>query len=250
MNENPDLPSAPRFVLAVETSIMTSSVALLDNSVLVAEQTVRTARGHASKLLPMVDNMMEAAGLALSDVDLMAVPLGPGSFTGIRIGLSTMKGLAWSSKTPLVGVCSLETLALGTGIRDQPVVAVLDARKGEVFLAIYKHSMDGSLEVLLEPIVAPPERALSKAGEVLGDTPGVFVGEGVRVYPEVFSKCVVLERHFDLVRAAVMGARARRVFEEKGASSASELQPIYLRRSDAEIQVGAPTGTRETVILT
>lgn len=237
------------WTLAIETSVMTSSVALLDGDTVQAERTVRTARGHASKLLPMVQDILEEAKVAPQDLSLIVVPVGPGSFTGIRIGISTAKGLGWSLGVPLVGVCSLETLAAGTGERQRPVVSVLDARKGEVFLGVYRFLDDDKLEVLMSPVVAPPETALEQAREVLDGREAIYVGEGLRAYPDVFRDEQTMGRSWDVIRGVVMGKLGKAAFDRDGGASAEKLQPIYLRRSDAEIQVGLPTGTRKTVIL-
>jgi len=237
------------WTLAIETSVMTSSVALMDGLVVQAERTVRTARGHASKLLPMVEAILLEAKVSPQELGLIVVPVGPGSFTGIRIGISTAKGLGWSLGVPLVGVCSLESLAAGTGQRDIPVVSVLDARKGEVFMGAYQVGSEGRLDVLMSPIVAPPASALEQVNEVLEGRGGVFVGEGIRAYPDTFADVSTLAPSWDVIRAVVMGRIGKERFEQGGAASAEQLQPIYLRRSDAEIQVGLPTGTRKTVIL-
>lgn len=238
-----------RWTLAIETSVLTSSVALLDGEVVQAESTVKTARGHASRLLPMVESVLETAGITTADLDLIVVPLGPGSFTGIRIGLSTAKGLAWALKIPAVGICSLEILARGSGIQNTPIVSVLDARKGEVFLGIYRVDSAGELEVILPPMVSKPLEALECVEGALSGTEALYVGEGVRAYPDVFRNQTLLPHLFDVIRGSVSASAGRALFLEKGNAEPQDLQPIYLRRSDAEIQMGLPTGTREMVFL-
>ena len=243
------MPSSPFWTLAVETSTLAASVCVLEDNEIVVETTVRTGRGHASKLLPSIESALEEAAVSLADLSLLVVPTGPGSFTGIRIGLSTVKALAWSSGTPAVGISSLEALAAGVGPASSLIASVIDARKGEVFTALYRPVAGGGLESIGNALVAKPERALVEIDALAAGEPVVFVGNGLSEYPEWFGGCARVAPFFDRVRAAPLGHLGLRAYRKNGAQSLPEIQPIYLRRSDAEIQVGAPTGQRETVVL-
>lgn len=238
-----------QWVLAVETSTMTSSVALVRHGEVIAERSVKTRRGHASKLLPMIDAVLTDGGIEIAEVDLIAVPIGPGSFTGIRIGISTMKAIAWARSIPMVGVSSLETLAAGTGRAGQTVVPVLDARKGEVFCAVYTLDEQGIPFPGMPPIAASPQTVLERVREHLDGREALFVGDGIRCYFDLFAHLPCLAPEWDLIRGVTMANLGRVHFLRNGSAANPAVQPLYLRRSDAEIQVGVPTGARETVIL-
>ena len=180
---------------------------------------------------------------------MLVVPTGPGSFTGIRIGLATLKALAWSDKTPAVGVSSLDALAVGLGPSENCVASIIDARKGEVFVSVYGPSTDGKRSRLGEPFVSKPERALEEIDSRCGDQEVLFVGNGLAEYPTTFGERLCAAPMFNRVRAAALAHLGIRAYRQRGADSLPDIQPIYLRRSDAEIQVGAPTGRRETVVL-
>ena len=235
------------WTLAIETSVMTSSVALLDGDIVQAERTVRTARGHASKLLPMVQDILEEAGLSPQDVNLIVVPVGPGSFTGIRMESQPRKAsvglwgfLWWGSVAwrPL-----LQELENGNA---RSFRCWMRGRRG--ILGVYRIGEDEGVETIMSQWLRPLRAHFAWPGGTGGST-AIFVGEGIRVYPEVFGSEQTLSRPWDVIRGVVMGQLGRQVFHRDGGASAEKLQPIYLRRSDAEIQVGLPTGTRKTVIL-
>ncbi len=249
MTHSNESSNKPLWTLAIETATMVASVALLEDDRVRAEWTYQTRRGHATALLPAIEASMERVGVTMEDLGLVVVPVGPGSFTGIRIGLSTARGIAWSLGIPAVGVSSLETLAVSVGNRSEWVVPVLDARKSELFAAVYRVDWAGVKETLVEPFVAPPEEVARRVQEALGDSPALFVGEGLYVKPEVFENVPRVPRSWDLIRSAVAGQIGRRRFLEEGGAKEEALQAIYLRRSDAEIQVGDPTGEAEIIVL-
>jgi len=150
-------------VLGVETATPLASSAVVDASGVLAERVLRGPMRHLEWLAPAVDGMLRDAGLGPGDVEGIAVSVGPGGFTGLRIGIATAAAWARARRTPLVGVGTLEALALAAGLRDA-VLAALDAHRGEVAAALYRVPVAGEPEPLVPPTVAPPEAV---AAEVL-----------------------------------------------------------------------------------
>jgi len=147
-----------------------------------AGEVVADLLGRASGVLADAAALLEAEGLTPADVDVIAASLGPGSFTGLRVGLATAKGLAWAAGAQLVGVSSLETLAAGVPDTDGLIAPVLDARRGEVYGALFRGRTR-----LLPDSVAPPEAWATRLAEAAGDEPLVLVGDGLARYPEALS---------------------------------------------------------------
>jgi tRNA threonylcarbamoyladenosine biosynthesis protein TsaB len=168
-------------VLALECSTTTCQVALLDDERLLAERGAPASQ-TSEALLPLVDALTRELGLSPADLDLLATSAGPGSFTGLRIGLATAKGLAFALGRPLVTVSSLAALALTAGQPGQLVMTVVDARRGDVYGALYRIDGPGRLEVLVPDQLTTPAALLQAAGvsdlSALG--PGlVTAGDGV-----------------------------------------------------------------------
>ena len=233
--------SWPRFTLGVETATLTLSVALFEGMTCVEERTTHAPRGHAALLLPEIQAILQARGLGPADLDLIAVSMGPGSFTGIRIGMATARALSWASGVEIVGTCSLEALAEGLGAVNVLVAPVLDARKSEVFGAVYRVDARGHvIETLCPPVVESPvsfAARLDPLGEEI-----VCVGEGLRVYPDIVGRHSRGDDSRDTPLGGVTAALGRRQAIAGERPGLEALQPIYLRRSDAEIQIGPPTG--------
>lgn len=124
-------------ILAIETATAACSVAVTDGERVLAELTLEVPRAHSTRLMPLVAQAVSDSGLAKTDLDLIAVGVGPGSFTGLRIGLATAKGLAFALDKPCVGVPTLKSLAYGTGAQMGLVLPVLDAKRGQVYAAAY-----------------------------------------------------------------------------------------------------------------
>ena len=227
-------------VLAVDTAAGGCSVALLDGEALVAEQASREANGPVSRLLPLIDELLARAGLKPSRVDLMAVTRGPGSFTGLRVGLATVQGLALATGVPVVAVSTLEALAFQAAA-DAVVAPMIDARRGEVYCAVYRVA-DGRPTVLApEAALAPGEAARRIEGDCL------LIGSGVPVYEEelvavLADRAVLAPPDLHALRAASVGRLALRRIGE--AVPAEELIPRYLRDADAKPSAGKPAPGR------
>lgn len=162
-------------VLGIETSTVRGSVALVENGQLVARQEHTEANAHAERLLPLIDAAMKAAGWEASGLQRIGVGLGPGSFTGVRVGLALAQGLALGLQIPLVGVCSLRAMAAAVppglpGLR----VACLDARRGEVFVGAYE---DATASTAPAPLVVPRGELDKLLNRLSNTAPLVVTGE-------------------------------------------------------------------------
>ena len=217
--------------LALETSGRTGSVAVVrreeDGSMTrLAERESTPPRGHGGPLMVELEALLQEAGLSVRDVSLFAANVGPGSFTGIRVGLSAVNAMAWSLGRAACGVNGL--LALAHNVSGAAVIApVLDARKGEVFGALYRRT-DAGYEELLAPVAMKPAAFV----EAVSAQSPVFVGSGVGTYPDVFGP----ERFAPAIRASTVAELALDMAAREALAPA---QPVYVRPSEAEVKFGA-----------
>lgn len=215
-------------LLAVDTSTPFGSVAILDGDSVI-ERRLDLALSHTERLLPAIEELLIQAQLQLSDLDGLAVAVGPGSFTGLRIGLATMKAFAQGSGLPLAGISTLEALAYNGRESVEPVAAVVDAKRKEVFFALYQFVNGEMRETLLQEQVSKPSEAaalLKNFGTVR------VVGDGVGAYPEIFGKEFPFEVDYE-VHAGQIAKLALSRLPKKG--EGLELTLNYIRKSDAEL---------------
>jgi tRNA threonylcarbamoyladenosine biosynthesis protein TsaB len=227
-------------LLAVETSTPTGAVALLEDGRVVAESRLSVEGTHGGRLLATIDGLLGAAGWTVRGLDGLAIAVGPGSFTGLRIGISTVKGLAFATGTPLVAVPTLPALAWSLPFAAYPLCPVLDARKGEVYAGLFGTAR-GRLE-RLGPDRAVGPRALA---EELAGEPGpagrvIFLGDGVAIYGEVFTDILgeaacLAPPGFRLPSAVSVGALGMEALARGEVVDPAALTPIYLRPSEAEL---------------
>lgn len=219
-------------ILASDTSTSILSVALCEGERTVAETMVDCGRSHAERMLMTVDWVLAEAGLALRDVDMLAVSAGPGSFTGLRVGVATWKGLALATGLPLVGVPTLDAMARIMTLDAGVVCPLLDAKMGEVFGAIYDFR-GGVPHKVHEDVAAPVEVLL---GQVTG--PVHFLGEGAARYrariEAVLPEAVFVQRKDGTPRASAVAAEARAMLARGCPTDAERVAPVYLRKSQAE----------------
>jgi tRNA threonylcarbamoyladenosine biosynthesis protein TsaB len=232
-------------VLAIDTATPATVVGLrkADGAVLEARDDPRPGErpGHCTRLLPLAAGLLAEVGLRWSEIDRVAVGVGPGTFTGLRVGLATAQGLARSSEAELVGISSLAALAHGCAQREagsgriaagEPtVLAAIDARRGEVFVAGYQQGMELLSPKALEPAAVPA--AMAELG-MLADSGPLAVGDGAVLYRDAFERAgaSVPEDDSPLHR---IGANALCELCVGAPASAGPLLPDYLRRPDAAI---------------
>jgi len=217
-----------------------------DAEVILAETVVESGRLHAERLVGMVDWALGATGLSLSDIDMLAVGIGPGSFTGLRIGVATFKGLALGASVGLVGVSSLDALARLAPVQQGTVAVLSDARMGEVFGALYQVS-EGRITKLTEDRACPVDALLTEV-----ESGGYFLGDGAALYAERI-QAVLPEAHIDnglhsAQRASSVAAEANTMLCSGVASDAALVSPVYIRASQAEVNRDLKGGSVKKVV--
>ena len=226
----------PMKILAVDTATKSCSVAIVQKETILAEITLVREQTHSKHLMEVIKSVSLLSGIAISDLDGFAVTRGPGSFTGLRIGLSTVKGLAAASGKPIVGISSLKCLAIQSYVPSFSICPIIDARKGEVYWAFYRYQ-DSQLQQLYPEQVTPPGNILSDIHE-----PCVFVGNGAHLYQEVIGLELGNLAHFapdsqSIIRGATVAFLSQNRFVKGNIDDSSSLAPCYIRRSDAEINL-------------
>lgn len=221
-------------ILAVDTSTTSCSVAVVEKENLLAEATVVRKQTHSKHLMEMIDNVVHFAGLTIAEIDGFAVTKGPGTFTGLRIGISTIKGLAVASGKPVVGISSLEALAKQCAFASYLICPLIDARKKEVYFARYRFS-DGVLKMVTGEKVLPPAGAVSDINE-----PSLFVGNGAKLYRSVIATQMGAQAYFatpwqNTIRASTVAQLSMGRFAERKTDNIAMFLPQYIRKPDAQL---------------
>ncbi|MDX9715682.1 MAG: tRNA (adenosine(37)-N6)-threonylcarbamoyltransferase complex dimerization subunit type 1 TsaB [Dissulfurispiraceae bacterium] len=221
--------------LGIETSTMLGGAAVVEDNRLVAEVRVNVKTTHSEGLLPVIDFMLRSAKIDLQQIDLLSISAGPGSFTGLRVGFSTIKGLAFSSNKLVATVSSLEALAWNMAFCEHQVCPIFDARKKEVYTGIYRWNGSG-FDLLL------PECAMSLDDLLAGiDKPTVFLGEGADLWRNIICDrlggLALFVPPQQSVPSPANVAYLGLLKAEKGMlEESAALAPRYLRKSEAEIK--------------
>ena len=223
--------------LTIDTTTKVSAVALAEDGLLIAESFLHTKLNHSERLVPMLDQLFTAAAWKLEDLDLIGVVRGPGSFTGIRIGIATAQGLAQVLNLPLLGILSLDALAWAGWGRDEEIVPILDARKNEWYTARYRwETGTPKAKCLTQPQALSTERWLEELKKL--QRPVCFVGDAAWKYQAQIEialgeRAVILPEYQSLPRGAYA---AREVWARRQEVGAGEpLEPYYIRFSEAEV---------------
>ena len=231
-------------VLALDTTTRTGSVALIDNDRVVAERRGDPSRPHAERLPREILSLLAGQGRRSSDVDLFAVASGPGSFTGLRVGIATIQGLAFVHQRRVAAVSALDALAQSAA-RDLPAGAIVgiwtDAQRRDVFTALYQVGCAPAftlarLRQIDPPAVGDPAATLLRWPRLADSQPIVFAGEGSRQYGELIRAQRPDARIIDAPPlAGVIGLMAAVMAETGDTIEPAEIRPLYIRRPDAEI---------------
>lgn len=233
-------------VLAIDSSGMTATVAVVEDTQTIAEYTVNFKKTHSQTLLPMIDTMGKMIELDLKSIDAIAVAGGPGSFTGLRIGSATAKGLGLALEKPLIHVPTVDGLAYNLYGCQDIICPIMDARRKQVYTGMYtfaRRELEGSkeTEVVLDVLEAQNASPIDELIERLNihGRPVVFLGDGVPVYQDVIREKMRVPFSFapasaNRQRAAVVGALGIQYYKEGKFETAMEHQPDYLRVSQAE----------------
>ena len=223
-------------ILGIDTATTSCSVAIVDETSLISEFTIYREETHSKHLMEMIQTAVRMAGLNISDIDGFAVTRGPGSFTGLRIGISTIKGLALASEKPIVGVSSLEALALQVSYSRDLICPILDARKGEVYFSRYRFQ-HGHLIKQTKECVATPDKAIDDLNEYC-----LFVGNGALLYKEMILEKMGEFASFaplihNTIRASSLAYFSMKHFENNDTDDIKDVLPHYIRKSDAELNL-------------
>lgn len=223
-------------LLGIDSSGMTASAAIVSGDILVAEFTVNNKQTHSQTLLPMIDQVVKMSGIGLEEMDGIAVAAGPGSFTGLRIGSSTAKGMALALNKPIIPVPTLEGMAYRMAGFGGVICPLMDARRSQVYTGIYR--MSGSrMECLLEQCAVDILEIAAKVNELNENV--VFLGDGVPVQRAVLEEKIKVSYqfaplHLNRQSAASVAALGMIYMEEGKIEDAKDHKPIYLRQSQAE----------------
>lgn len=225
-------------ILAIDTATTSCSVAAIDDGLLCAELTMDKKQTHSKHLMPTIDSVLGAAGFHVGDLDGFAVTIGPGSFTGLRIGIATIKGMAFAVNKPVVGISSLEALAWQCTDRSDLICPLLDARKAEVYCATYRFSDDRLVEQTPARAVKP-DVLVREIKE-----PCVFIGPGAQLYRRKIQNVVGDQAYFvpddqNMIRASSIAYLSLKRFQANDIDRLADLAPQYIRKSDAELSAAA-----------
>lgn len=223
-------------LLALDSSGLVASVAVLEDDSLLAEYTVNYKKTHSQTLLPMLDTIAQMIELDLNNLDAIAIAAGPGSFTGLRIGSATAKGLGLALNKPLIAVPTVDALAYNLFDTDKLICPIMDARRAQVYTGIYRFE-DHKL-IPLENQMAISVKELAEKLNTVGQEV-IFLGDGVSVYRQLLDELLTVPHtyapaHVNKQRAAAVGALGALYYKEGKFVDAAAHQPEYLRKSQAE----------------
>lgn len=223
-------------ILAIDSSGLVATVALLCDDILVGEYTIHNKKTHSQTLLPMIDKMLSMADFSVKNLDAIAVSSGPGSFTGLRIGASTAKGLGQALSIPLIAVPALEGLAYNLMGAEAYVCPLMDARRNQAYYGIYDVSKPIP-DAIVTQTAAPIEEVVQKVNQLGKKT--IFLGDGVPVFKTYIEEHreVPCEWAADSVRyqkAASVASLGRQYAALGKMQKAADFAPVYLRLSQAE----------------
>ncbi len=218
--------------LAFDTSFKTAAVALLEDDTVLYDSFINSGLNHSETLLPAIDQAFRQLRLKIKDVDLFACALGPGSFTGLRVGVSTLKGLLLACAKPAVGASSLAAVALNVTDNNSLIYPVMDASRGQVYTATYRYSNNLLQQISPEKVVDPDKILLDSEDEM------IFVGEGAIKYREIFMQKAknarIAPAMEQFIRASAVGILGREKFLRNELLDPLTFTPVYLRAADAK----------------
>lgn len=226
-------------ILALESSAIAASVCVMEEEKILSEFYMNTKQTHSQTLLPMAKTALEYAGLSIKDLDLLAVSAGPGSFTGVRIGVACIKGLAFPQNTPCCGISTLEAMAMNFRQQEGLVCACMDARCGQVYNALFLTG-GGAVQRLTEDRALSIEELAKELPQRIQETgkPLLLVGDGAKLcFTSPFFEAIPAQlapEHLQMQRASGVAEAARRAFERGEIVTPEQLAPIYLRLPQAQ----------------
>ena len=223
-------------ILGIDTSTSCGAVGLINDGEVISDYLLHIPVTHSERLLGAIEFVLKEARCSIGDVDGWAISLGPGSFTGLRIGVSTVKGLAFATGKPVAGVSTLDALASQVSPTSYPICPILDARKKEVYTASYRYGEGGFLERQSDDQALRPEDLVKKIKEQT-----IFLGDGVRAYRDFLlhslpSLAIFPPAPFHFSHGSMVAKLGFEFFEKGKHLNVSTFSPIYIRPSEAEVK--------------
>ena len=223
-------------ILAIDSSGLVASVAVVTEDAMLAEYTINFKKTHSQTLLPMLNEIVRMVELDLSDVDAIAVAAGPGSFTGLRIGSATAKGLGLALQKPIIAVPTLEGLAYNLFGTDKLICPMMDARRMQVYTGLYQFNKT-KLEVMKQQTAIEVALLLEEINQL--DREVIFIGDGADAYKAILKEKTSVNYtfapiHLSRQRAGAIGALGIEYYKKGSIETAAQHEPIYLRVSQAE----------------
>ena len=224
-------------ILGIESAALVASVAIIDENVTIAEYTTNFKKTHSETLLPMLNEIVKMTGVDLKELSAIAISGGPGSFTGLRIGAASAKGLGLALDLPLIHVPTLDAMALNIYSSNALIVPIMDARRNQVYTGIYKN--DHQLEVVRESMAVSIDELLDILREIDKEEKIVFLGDGVPVFREYIDENFEIAHDFapanlNRQRASNIAMLGMEMFKEGKTMISDDMRPEYLRKSQAE----------------
>ena len=224
-------------IIAIDSSGLVATVAVLADDTVIAEYTVNYKKTHSQTLLPMLDEIKKMTELDLASVDAIAIAAGPGSFTGLRIGSATAKGLGLALKKPIIEVPTVDALAMNMWGTADVICPMMDARRGQVYTGFYEFDEDGRLRVIRAQFAEDAGVVTELLNEI--GRPVVVLGDGVPVSKKTIAEKITVPyrfapAHMNRQRAGALAYLAAQYYAEGKTVSAADHKPEYLRMSQAE----------------
>jgi tRNA threonylcarbamoyladenosine biosynthesis protein TsaB len=228
-------------ILGIETATMTGGVALLNEKRLISEYTLNVRTTHTARLMPVIDQILRDSSIDKSEIDGIAISTGPGSFTGLRIGLATAKGLALGLSIPLLGVPTLDALARNVPFAAYQICTILDAKKKEVYASLFRYE-DDALVRKMPYQVTPPSDLMAQIHEKT-----IFLGDAVNVYRQLIVEklgnlAVFAPYAQRLPRSAIVAEMGLLKLKAADHLDITSAEPLYIRPSDAEMSFANKSG--------
>ncbi len=235
-------------VLGIESSSLVASIAIWTDDSITAEYTFNFKKTHSQTLLPMLDEIIKMTEIPLDSIDAIAVSAGPGSFTGLRIGSATAKGLGLALKKPLIHIPTIEAMAYQCFSSSYILCPIMDARRNQVYTGIYQYNGE-QFSTLMDQSAMDIAELMRVVNELECEV--MFLGDGVPVYKEMIEQLSNKPCHFapsfmNRQRAGAVAALGAKYYKEGKIETATQHQPDYLRKSQAERELEEKTKEKET----
>jgi universal bacterial protein YeaZ len=223
-------------ILAVDTSTNVASAAILEDDVIIGEYNCNRGKTHSQRLMPMIQNLLDTVGLTACDMDAFSASIGPGSFTGLRIGVTTVKAMAFAAEKPVISVHTLDALAFNIPLTEELICPMIDARNNQVFTAIYRF-IGGKFERLTDYLGIPVTELSGIIKKMEGKI--VFLGDACGMHKDYFvgelgERVRIAPPNVALAKAASVAVLAGKAYGEGRLESCYDMVPFYLRKSQAE----------------